>query len=347
MAISLLLVLLGAGLGYCLVSGGVSFAGAYRSWLVRGETLGLRVQLAFLATGIALHALYFWLAGSGGGFVAPTGVAVATGAFVFGIGMQFARGCGSGTLAALGAGSMRMRLVLPAFIAGSFWGSLDADFWNRLPAFPAVSLGEIWGWPMVASLQIAVIGLIWILLPGDTRLTRRQIGTAFILAVLAVLCLPLAGHPWGITWGFALIGAKAATALGWMPEPGTTWSQGWMAQALLDPVWADSTVLMDVGLVLGAVGAAHLQSTKSTFARPDRAGWVLAAAGGLAMGYGARISGGCNIGAFVGGIVSGSPHGWLWIAAGLAGSRLGIALAERWLAPMARTNGPPIGASGT
>ncbi len=347
MAILFFLLLLGAGLGYCLVGGGISFAGAYRSWLSRGDTQGVRVQLVFLAAGITLHAVYFGFAGSSGGFVAPTGVAVATGAFVFGIGMQFARGCGSGALAALGAGSLRMRLVLPAFIAGSFWGSLDAGFWDRLPAFPAVSLGEIWGWPMAASLQIAVIGLIWILLPGDTRLTGRQVGTAFILAVLAVLCLPLAGHPWGITWGFALVGAKAAAALGWMPGPGTTWSQGWMAQALLDPVWTDSTVLMDVGLVSGAFAAAQSQSTKSAFVRPDRAGWILAATGGLAMGYGARISSGCNIGAFVGGIVSGSPHGWLWIMAALAGSRLGIALGERWQEPAARISGSPIGSPGT
>ncbi|MEM9249884.1 MAG: YeeE/YedE thiosulfate transporter family protein, partial [Pseudomonadota bacterium] len=35
---------------------------------------------------------------------------------------------------------------------------------------------------------------------------------------------------------------------------------------------------------------------------------------------------GCNIGAMVNGIASGSLHGWAWMAAAFAGSALGIAL---------------------
>ncbi|HEY9147420.1 MAG TPA: YeeE/YedE thiosulfate transporter family protein, partial [Gammaproteobacteria bacterium] len=46
--------------------------------------------------------------------------------------------------------------------------------------------------------------------------------------------------------------------------------------------------------------------------------------GGLLMGYGARISYGCNIGAFFSGVASLSLHGWLWIACALAGSTLGV-----------------------
>ena len=40
----------------------------------------------------------------------------------------------------------------------------------------------------------------------------------------------------------------------------------------------------------------------------------------------ARIGFGCNIGAFVGGVASGSLHGWIWLAAAFAGSYVGIAL---------------------
>ena len=36
--------------------------------------------------------------------------------------------------------------------------------------------------------------------------------------------------------------------------------------------------------------------------------------GGLMMGIGARFAFGCNIGAFIGGIASGSLHGWVWIS---------------------------------
>ncbi|MGB1862697.1 MAG: YeeE/YedE thiosulfate transporter family protein [Candidatus Puniceispirillum sp.] len=44
------------------------------------------------------------------------------------------------------------------------------------------------------------------------------------------------------------------------------------------------------------------------------------------MGIGARLSFGCNIGAFLGGIASGSLHGWIWFAMAMAGSVLGIRL---------------------
>ena len=107
------LVAVGAALGFCLIAGGIGFAGSYRAWLAAGDTKGVRAQLLFLGAAIALHALVFGIGGYGGGFVAPVGIGLGVGAFMFGIGMQMASGCGSGTLGALGAGSVRMRAVLP------------------------------------------------------------------------------------------------------------------------------------------------------------------------------------------------------------------------------------------
>jgi uncharacterized membrane protein YedE/YeeE len=53
---------------------------------------------------------------------------------------------------------------------------------------------------------------------------------------------------------------------------------------------------------------------------------LAAAVGGLLMGWGARLGFGCNIGAFVGGVASGSLHGWVWFAMALCGSLIGIRL---------------------
>jgi len=56
--------------------------------------------------------------------------------------------------------------------------------------------------------------------------------------------------------------------------------------------------------------------------------------GGLLLGYGARIAFGCNIGALTSGIASTSLHGWLWAAAALVGTPLGVGLRRRFgLAP--------------
>ena len=64
-----------------------------------------------------------------GGAIAPIGPSLVIGAFVFGIGMQLANGCGSGTLYTAGGGSGRMLIALALFIVGSVIGSL------HLPAF--------------------------------------------------------------------------------------------------------------------------------------------------------------------------------------------------------------------
>ena len=51
---------------------------------------------------------------------------------------------------------------------------------------------------------------------------------------------------------------------------------------------------------------------------------LMAVTGGLLLGYGARLGFGCNIGAMVGGITSGSLHGWLWMLAAFCGGIVGV-----------------------
>ena len=57
---------------------------------------------------------------------------------------------------------------------------------------------------------------------------------------------------------------------------------------------------------------------------------LAAAIGGLAMGYGARLAFGCNIGAMFSGIASASLHGWIWFAAAWVGSLIAIRLRPRF-----------------
>ena len=42
------------------------------------------------------------------------------------------------------------------------------------------------------------------------------------------------------------------------------------------------------------------------------------------MGYGARLSFGCNVGALFSGIASGSLHGWVWFLFAFIGSMIGV-----------------------
>jgi uncharacterized protein len=84
--------------------------------------------------------------------------------------------------------------------------------------------------------------------------------------------------------------------------------------------------VMDFGIILGALLAAGLAGRFAPGFRIPLRSLVAAALGGLLLGYGARLAFGCNIGALLSGLASGSVHGWLWFAAAFAGTVLGVRL---------------------
>jgi hypothetical protein len=218
------------------------------------------------------------------------------------------------------------------------------DFWARLPAPEALAMGDALGWPLAVGLQLAVLAALWALLglpkwvEGGPRPTRAPglallwqgpwplAAGALLLALANFATLALAGHPWSITWAFTLWGAKAARLLGWDPAGEPFWSADFQRAALEGSVLADVTSVMDFGIVLGALAAAALAGRFKPGSGLSTGAATAALAGGLAMGYGARIAFGCNIGAFFSGVASTSVHGWLWIAAALPGCWVGLKL---------------------
>lgn len=345
----LLLWLIGVLLGLTLYHASFGFAAGYRRMIVARDMRGVQAQLLLLALTTLLLAPVLAAGSSFGqevaGAWAPVGASVAAGAFLFGVGMQLAGGCGSGTLYAAGGGSLRMGVVLGAACAGSFWASLHLGWWQQLPAHDAIVLAHLLGWPGAVALQLLVIGVLaWGLqrlalpAPAPVGLPAAPcwrdllqgpwpaVAGATLLALGNLGTLVVAGHPWSITWGFTLWGAKGAMAVGWQPASSPFWDGGWPRAALSAGVLDDTTSMMDLALMLGALCAA---ASAGRFAPQRRLPWRSVAAaivGGVALGYGARIAYGCNIGAFVSGVASASLHGWLWIAAALPGTWLGVRL---------------------
>ena len=282
------------------------------------------------------------------GAVAPVGVAMVFGAFLFGIGMQVAGACASGTLFTAGGGNTRMFVVLTFFCAGTFWASLDLWWWNALPGFGRVALTDVFGTVPGVALQLALIGALFLGLrrlgtghgrplwppggPGGMNARALLRGpwplllSAGLLALLNWATLVVAGHPWSITWGFTLWGAKAAAALGWDPATSGFWTGGFQEAALARSVFLDTTSVMDFGIMLGALLAAGMAGRFKPTARIGLRPLAAAVAGGLLLGYGARLAYGCNIGAFFSGIASTSLHGWVWIVCAIAGNAVGVRL---------------------
>ena len=352
------LYLLGGALGLVLYHAAFGFASAWRAFLAEGRGEGLRAQMVMLALA---SLLFLPMLAEGAvfgqelvGAVAPLAPSVAVGAALFGIGMQLAGGCASGTLYTVGGGSTKMVFALLFFMVGSLLGAAQLPWWLGVPWWPgseragSFSLLQEWGlWPALTvqlGIFAAIAGLTLVverrsrvaapaaLAPAGPWWRRVVTGPwplvwgAVGLAVLNAVTLVSAGHPWNISFGYTLWGGKLAAAAGIDLTAAGFWTWPYPSRALAGSVFAETTSVMNFGVLAGAFLAAGLAGR---FNPAWRLPWrqVLAAAlGGLLMGYGARLAFGCNVGAFFSGIASGSLHGWLWFLAGLAGSYLGTAL---------------------
>lgn len=352
-----LAVLIGVLAGFSLYHASFGFTAAWRRVFAEQRGVGLRYQflLIVLTCAFSFPLIYYT---SARGFVLPVGMGMLFGSFLFGFGMQFGGGCGSGTLFVAGGGSTRMLITLAFFIIGSLIGTAHVGWWHSI-AFPQwvqqglgigdrVSFGMIQSFGPLAAFAIMVfvlgaIGLFTIKLEkrahGNLEAPRKTISLvhgpwsprdgAVALALVGILSLLVVGQPWGITFAFALWGAKISAFLGADIASWPYWSVGWRANLLDNSVFAHSVSVMNFGIMAGALAAAGFAARFAPVWKLSRIEIGTAIFGGLLMGYGARLAYGCNIGAYLGGLVSGSLHGWAWAVMAFIGSCLAIVVRRR------------------
>ena len=346
-----LLFLIGAGLGITLMHALFGFSGGWRNFIRDRNSQGIRAQILL----IALTSILFFpiLAGllpgsTAVGAFGPVSTSVFIGAFIFGIGMQLGGGCGSGTLFTVGQGQADMLLVLIFFIVGATLGAAHLGWWsNNLPGTSAISLIKTMGWVYALLSQLLTLAVLYFLVrwmdrrrnpSGHATLDSRGFTrvlqgpwplwwAVILLAILNLLTLLIANHPWSITFAFGLWASKIYAAVGGDPASWSYWSDvPARSFALKHTVLADTTSIMNFGIILGAILAAALAGK---YAPENRYHWkriITAIIGGLLLGYGARLAYGCNIGALLGGVASGSVHGWLWLVAAFTGGIAGVKL---------------------
>jgi uncharacterized membrane protein YedE/YeeE len=327
------------GIGYGAVLAGVSFGftTGWRVWIRDRDPTGFLAQ--FVAIALAMVVSIPLIAGHPelSGAVAPLSVSLVIGAFVFGLAMQIADGCGSGTLYKAGLGNAFSLAVLPGFVAGSFFGALHLDRWLALGSLPPVALQDHLGAAGAVLLQLAVLAALggWLWRRRRSTQTRwRGRGVylgAVLLALFAVLNLVVAGQPWGIVYGLGLWGAKIASALGMDLTANAFWGRAAQQAHISAPVLTDVTSITNFGLLAGAMIAATWRGNACPPPEAQRASqWLAAILAGLALGYSSRLAFGCNVGAYFAGISTGSVHGWVWLVAAFGGSLLGVRL-RAWL----------------
>jgi uncharacterized membrane protein YedE/YeeE len=346
-----LLFLVGVSAGLVLYHAAFGFTTSWRHLVSSGRGDGLRAQMVMLAL---TSIVFFPLLARGEAFgqtlrgsISPVGLSVVVGAFLFGVGMQLGGGCASGTLYTAGGGNTRMLLTLLAFIGGSVIGTAHMPWWTANASGKPISLIATFGvWVALAGSLAAfgAIAAITLLVerrtaPAAARAVASHepgsqwlrgpwplVAGAIGLAAVNIATLLLSGRPWGVTSAFALWGAKTLSAAGVGVASWPYWSAPAQAAALRAPLAADVTSVMNFGIVLGAFAASGLAGRFAPAWRVPGRSAAAAVIGGLLLGYGARIAFGCNIGAYFGGIVSGSVHGWVWMAAALVGTFAGTRL---------------------
>ena len=346
------LYVVGLGLGFVLFHSRFGFTSAWRQLVTVRQGAGLRAHMLMLAVACTLFAPILATGASLGAVtptasLAPIGFGVVVGSFLFGVGMQIGGACASGTLFAVGSGQSAIVLTLGGFVVGSVLGAWTFGFWAGLPSFGSVSfadtgLGYLGAW----LISLAIIGVVVAVTLAVERQTRqvpaldrpphvRGAGRALrgswplwvgalLLAGLNALTLLLSGSPWGITSAFALWGSKL---LGLLGVDVTSWSY-WADRmaSYRAGVLGDTTSVMDLGIIIGALVAAAAAGTWTFHRRVPPRLALGAVLGGIVMGYSARIAFGCNIGAYFAGIASFSLHGWLWGVMALFGTVVGVKL---------------------
>jgi uncharacterized membrane protein YedE/YeeE len=327
------LILGGFALGVAFLKAEFSYTASWRRFLNAGEAGGLIGGLIVIAICALAVVPVAALVPNFGGAIAPLGPSLLVGAFVFGIGMQLANGCGSGTLYTVGGGSGRMLVTLAFFVVGSVFGSLSLPSFLALggidPVLASDYLGP-WGGLVATLASIALAVAIMIAVArqrgANWRPSRSYIIGGIVIGLLCVGVFFVGGHPWSVTYGYTIWGAKIFAALGFDFSNAGFWQWPGNKQALVSSVLSDTSSLTDFGMIFGAMAAAAASKPFASTAWPPMKSLLAAAIGGLLCGWGARIGFGCNIGAFVGGVASGSLHGWVWFAAALCGNLIGIRL---------------------
>ncbi len=331
-----LLLLVGVGLGAVLAGARFGFTTGWRMLVEQRDPAGVYGQLLLLALLSALSMPLLARFPETTAALGPLSVSLLVGAFVFGLCMQIADGCGSGTLYKAGLGVPLNMAILPLFALGSFAGSAHLNGWLALGALPPVGLVSAFG----AGGALAATGVALALIALGVgrwsgqrldlrRLPRRWLWGALGLALLAALNLLIAGQPWGVVYGFGLWAAKLATALGaFEPSANAFWSEPGHAERLQQTLLLDVTSITNIGILAGAlwVSARRPESPRQL----TGAQWAIGLLAGFIMGYSSRLAFGCNVGAMVSGISTGSLHGWLWVPLAFAGTLIGLRVRRRF-----------------
>lgn len=331
--------IIGFGLGFTLSFSRFGIVFGWREMLTQRNSYYVRIHLLTIAIEILFFTvcLSFSHAVFGDkmtGNIMVINVPFVIGAFIFGIGMQLAGCCASGTLYCCGEGRPRFWIILFFYGAGTLIGNAFKP--ELLSIFPGHTItmkdltGNLWSGMLI---NLLLVGLLYsffsyIEKKNTGRLTRvftpgelfwknghfTVLGGGVIIALLNSSIVAIHGSAWTITGAIYEGALHTASFWGFFEDnPG-----------LSKPLFLNPMAGMFVAGLLGAAFSACLlrERNRTPLTIQNTLAGII---GGLLMGCGGSYAA-CNLGGFFDGTASGSLHGWLWMLMALCGSMIGIRL---------------------
>jgi len=287
-------IALGLLLGYSLQRGGYCMNSAFRSFYLEKDKSLVRSWLVVLLINIIGVRLLTDI-GALSPLVAPLfWPAAVVGGFVFGMGMVMAGGCASGTYYRCGRGMLGSMAALIGFVVGTavLDGGAGLPLQQALRA-PVIDIrggdatlynlfgveSSVGRWLLIAS--IAVPALLWLrrapqqkyLIGWGWRRTGLAVGS---LALVAWVLSAMVGRNFGLSFTQPTVALTSFVVSG-------------------DSSGISVVSYMVIGVPVGAFLAAKAAG-EAVLRLPDPGRFMRQAGGGLSMGAGASIAGGCNIG---------------------------------------------------
>lgn len=138
-----------------------------------------------------------------------------------------------------------------------------------------------------------------------------------LLGIFNVTLLAITGTVWHIntgflTWGMGILDFIGIKVYDW--EFFKIFNYTYKDIILNHNLFINKYTILNIGVITGSLIATLLSSQFKLKRLKGKKQTILALVGGIIMGYGARLTSGCNIGSFFGGIPSFSLHAWVyWI----------------------------------
>lgn len=253
--------------------------------------------------------------------VSAISIPLVFGAFIFGIGMVLSGCCSSGMFIRIGEGYLIhlitfICVITGYFFAGTHYQLLWAPFVKKSPS---VFLPDYFGWGAGIGINLFIIVFLYFIAlrveKGHTPSENTNyLKGAICLGILSSLHIFILKNPWAVSGAFY-----------WIEDFLKNLFHGTAYSALKHaPLTAYGSNIRNIGLLIGSLISILFSERFSL--KKIRSGKQVkkSVIGGLLMGYGICIAGGCNISSFFIAAASLSVSGWIFMIALFAGAFVGI-----------------------